>query len=233
MSDTRYGWHFLQQDWTSQHGDEPAWEVGETRTMRGKLVLCERGFHAAKTIGEAVLQYGYGPVLCYVRVDGVQDEDETKVVGRSRTLIKGVNVERELRIIAADCAEHVLPLFEAKHPGDMRVRDCIAAARSFAAGEITGDDLASASDAASGAARAAASYAACDAASAAATTAAASSAASSAAATAASNAVMAAWSASRRYRVRDAARNAERKWQREHIESVLLPLFADVMEATS
>jgi hypothetical protein len=37
---------------------------------------------------------------------------------------------------AADCAEHVLALFEAEAPGDGRPRDAIARARAFARGEL-------------------------------------------------------------------------------------------------
>lgn len=37
---------------------------------------------------------------------------------------------------AADCAEHVLPLFEAEAPDDDRPRDAIARARAFAGGEL-------------------------------------------------------------------------------------------------
>ncbi|MDQ0727675.1 putative immunity protein [Microbacterium sp. W4I20] len=38
---------------------------------------------------------------------------------------------------AADCAERVLPLFEAEAPDDDRARDAIARTRSFARGELT------------------------------------------------------------------------------------------------
>jgi hypothetical protein len=47
--------------------------------------------------------------------------------------------EDERRIVAAwaaDCAERVLPLFEAQAPGDCRPRDAIARARAFARGEL-------------------------------------------------------------------------------------------------
>ena len=37
---------------------------------------------------------------------------------------------------AADCAEHVLPLFERKHPQDDRPRKAIEAARAYARGEM-------------------------------------------------------------------------------------------------
>jgi len=47
--------------------------------------------------------------------------------------------EKDRRIVAAwaaDCAERVLPLFEAEAPGDDRPRDGISRARSFARGEL-------------------------------------------------------------------------------------------------
>ncbi|WP_337001082.1 MULTISPECIES: putative immunity protein [unclassified Microbacterium] len=48
--------------------------------------------------------------------------------------------EADRRIVAvwaADCAERVLPLFEAEAPGDDRARDAIARTRAFARGELT------------------------------------------------------------------------------------------------
>ena len=47
--------------------------------------------------------------------------------------------ETDRRLVAAwaaDCAERVLPLFEAEAPTDIRPRDAIARARAFAAGEL-------------------------------------------------------------------------------------------------
>ena len=43
---------------------------------------------------------------------------------------------RLLALWAADCAEHVLGLFEASHPGDRRPRLAVDAARAWARGEI-------------------------------------------------------------------------------------------------
>lgn len=48
--------------------------------------------------------------------------------------------EEDRRLVAAwaaDCAERVLPLFEAEAPDDERVRDAIARARAFSRGELT------------------------------------------------------------------------------------------------
>ena len=44
--------------------------------------------------------------------------------------------QRSLALWAADCAEHVLALFEEQHPQDHRPRQAIAAARAWARGEI-------------------------------------------------------------------------------------------------
>jgi hypothetical protein len=43
---------------------------------------------------------------------------------------------REVAVWAADCAEHVLPLFEAEAPTDDRPRDAIARARAFGRGDL-------------------------------------------------------------------------------------------------
>lgn len=42
-----------------------------------------------------------------------------------------------LALWAAECAEHVLPLFEAEKPMDTRARDAICAARAWASGDMT------------------------------------------------------------------------------------------------
>ena len=43
---------------------------------------------------------------------------------------------RALALWAADCAEHVLPFFEEKHPQDDRPRQAIEAARAWVRGEL-------------------------------------------------------------------------------------------------
>lgn len=45
---------------------------------------------------------------------------------------KNGNDHRALALWAADCAERVLPVFEAAHPNDRRPRDAISAARRWA-----------------------------------------------------------------------------------------------------
>ena len=109
---------------------------------------------------------------------------------------------KDLRLLAADYAERVLPIFEKRFPGDDRPRLAIKAARDFANGII--DDAAR--SAAWDAARAAARDAAGDAAWAAAW----------------DSARSAAWDAAR-----SAAGTAAKKWQEEE----LLELFAKWVDA--
>ena len=112
--------------------------------------------------------------------------------------------EQEQRLIAADFAEHVLPLFEAEYPDDDRPRKAIDAARAYARGEITKEQLADAR----ASARDAAAAAAWDAARAAARDDARADARAAAAAAAGAAA-------------RAAARDAERAWQQQRIDEVV------------
>ena len=75
------------------------------------------------------------------------------------------NFDSIYRHMAADFAESVLHIFEAKYPNDNRLRLAIQAARDYADGKISKDAWAAASDAASDAAWDAAWAAASDAAS--------------------------------------------------------------------
>jgi len=105
--------------------------------------------------------------------------------------------EQEQRLIAADFAERVLPIFEAEYPDDDRPRKAIDAARAFVRGEITKEQL--------DAADAAADAAAWDAAGAA-----------RAAARAAAWSAWSAWASAG-----DAAWDAERAWQQQRIDEVV------------
>ena len=76
---------------------------------------------------------------------------------------KGKTADKILRLIAADCAERVLPIFEKQYPGDDRPRKAILAARDYANGKIGAASMAAAgaaSIAAAGAASMASAWAA-------------------------------------------------------------------------
>ena len=59
---------------------------------------------------------------------------------------------KDLRLFACDCAEHVLGIFEKKYPEDKRPQECIETARRFAYGLATEKERDAARDAAGDAA---------------------------------------------------------------------------------
>jgi len=56
--------------------------------------------------------------------------------------------EKSNRLLAADYAEHVLHLYDEKHPDDDRVRKCIEVVRQYACGKASDEELDVARDAA-------------------------------------------------------------------------------------
>ena len=131
--------------------------------------------------------------------------------------------EAGLRIVktfALDCAERALPAYEAKYPGDLRVRAAIEVSRRYLRGEATIDEVKTAANAAYVAARAADAKAAADAAYAAEAAADAAANAAYAAEAAAYAAACAAYAAEA---AADAAANhdAERRWQRGRLIELL------------
>lgn len=85
------------------------------------------------------------PLVTILEINGLRDAlwalRATKVSGNA------------LRHFAADCAESVLPIFEATYPGDSRARTAIETARRYADGLASNDALAVATKAAETAVR--------------------------------------------------------------------------------
>jgi len=119
--------------------------------IAGKLIECERGYHVVTL--DQVLEWA-APVLWRVEVKGRVIKGEGKCMVRQARLVERVETwnERTLRLFGADCAERVLHIYEKKVIGDLRPREAIAAARAFAHGEITREQLSAARDAARAAA---------------------------------------------------------------------------------
>ncbi|MFA7265741.1 MAG: putative immunity protein [Candidatus Nanopelagicales bacterium] len=124
--------------------------------LSGKLIPCERGYHVMSDVD---LIEWCGPYdLWTVETKYKPVPHDNKTVVRTARLVDKVGSldDRKLRLFAADCAEWVLPLFEAERPDDDRPRKAIEAARAFANGEITAAAWDAARAAAWDAARAAA-----------------------------------------------------------------------------
>ena len=123
--------------------------------IEGELIACQNGYHLCRD--EQVLCW-LGPALFEAEYRGEMLDHEDKIVVREARLLRRFDRwdERNARLFAADCAEHVLPIFEKKYPKDDRPRKAIEAAREFARGEIDADAAGAAGDAAWDAAWAAA-----------------------------------------------------------------------------
>jgi len=119
------------------------WEPGKWMPKLTELVPCEHGYHLCQ---EQDLTRWLGPMICVAEGRGEQIVCDDKIVfaqARLLSVCENWN-ERTERLFAADCAEHVLPIWEKKYPGDLRPRKAIEAARLFADGKITKEKLADA-----------------------------------------------------------------------------------------
>lgn len=187
-----FGWHWLKVNMTSSSGDEPPWQLGETRVWEGTVELCKAGYHHSPTPFDG-LEFAPGPILSRVEASAPLSGDACKAASQSRRLVAYRSVERELRLFACDCAERALNR-EREHgrEPDRRSWAAVDVARQYARGGATLAELESA-------ARSAESAAAWSA---------------------------AAWSAeAAALSAAEAARSAERTWQAERFNSVMLALF--------
>ena len=126
--------------------------VGGWTALVGNPVVCLRGWHACRW-EDAVHHIAAELWVC--ELDGPIVTGPDKVAAGRLRLVEQVTAinDRTLRLFAADCAESVLPLFEAERPNDDRPRLAIVAARAFANGEIDRSAQAAAEGAAWDAAR--------------------------------------------------------------------------------
>jgi hypothetical protein len=124
--------------------------------------LCVQGWHACRW--EDALEH-ISAELWVCELAGVIVAGDDKVAAERLRLVRRTPIDdRVLRLFAADCAEQVLPIFEAARPHDDRPRAAIETVRRFCAGDATAEDLDAAGFAARAAAWAAAGAAAGDAA---------------------------------------------------------------------
>ena len=172
------------------HGGSGKWfvpkggRVGKWMPAIKDISSCSRGYHFV-TLEQ--LPRWIGPTLYEVEVRGQIIHESDKSVAEQARLVRRIETwnDKTLRLYAADCAERVVSLYEKDYPTDTRPRKAIQAARDFANGKITAEELIAAYAAAAAAAHAAAYAAAAYAAYAAATAADAADAADAAAAYAA------------------------------------------------
>lgn len=143
---------FLNEDGTPCNGGTgPAWAPpGEWMPPAvGDLVPCHNGYHLCSA--EHLLTWN-GPVLWTAEASEDHIVAEDKIVARSARRLTRVESwnDRNLRLFAADCAEHVLPIYLASKPedGGLAVMLALHIVREVAEGRGDQDDLAAARNAA-------------------------------------------------------------------------------------
>jgi hypothetical protein len=154
--DGTYFHHSAQGRWSLPKGDRP----GAWKSIKGPLVPCANGLHLCRLSG---LPRWLGPALFIAEHDGERidvDDNNPKVVVRKARLLQRVETwnERTMRLLACDYAEHVLSIYEQRHPNGSRPRAAIQVARRFANGEATQAELNDAANAAYTASANAAAY---------------------------------------------------------------------------
>jgi len=118
--------------WSKPRGTRP----GAWREVTGKVVPCKNGLHLLRA--QDIRTWLRTGVLWEVEAGPERIDHGDKIVVRKARLVrKAATIDAKvLRLLAADFAEHVLPIFEKKRPGDLRPREAIAAARAYARGKI-------------------------------------------------------------------------------------------------
>ena len=147
-------WKVLDHRRKPYHGGVGQWpKPGEWLEFKGELVACKNGLHLCR---KKDLVLWLGPEIWEAKYSGEIVKADDKIIVRKAMLVKKLPWNAKIaRLFAADCAEHVLPLFEKEHPKDHRPRLAIQAARRFIRGKVTRKELYAAKDAARAAAWAA------------------------------------------------------------------------------
>jgi hypothetical protein len=164
MKSKTQAWHFVEK--TLRDGS-PIPKDGVWLEHKGPVVICESGLHASRDPFDA-LQYAPGSTLCLVNVDGIEYEQEDKLVCRRRKIVARMDATEMLRYFSRMQALSVIHLWEAPDvvldylmTGDEEIRAAARAAAWAAARDAAWDAArdaawAAAWDAAWDAARAAA-----------------------------------------------------------------------------
>ena len=167
-------WKVLDANGRACHGgafqyDLPTWHrtkgwvPGAWTPRIADVKACTRGYHVCRD--DDLLYWLHERIyLCEVR--GSTIAEDNKVVAESVRLLMPTPWDAvSARLFAVECVADVLSPYEAQHPNDARVSDCLEVAYRFALGDASDNDRAAAraaADSAAYAAAGAAAYAAAD-----------------------------------------------------------------------
>ena len=105
---TNIAWHFTG---AKLRDGSPIPAIGETLVYKGRIVLCERGYHWSLKPHQA-LPYAPGKLLHMVRYGGEVFIGNDKGVSSERTILATIDAEHLLRRFAADQALSVAHLWD-------------------------------------------------------------------------------------------------------------------------
>jgi len=151
----------MREGFKSYHG-EKTWTPGKWYKVKGKIEMCENGFHGSTRIVDAM---SYVPVriLAKVEVRGESIAHDDKQCWSEMRITEAWKWTKEDSVaLALYSAKLVLGIFEQQYPGDERPRRAIAAAKRWLANPT--EENRKAADAAHTAYTAHVTYAAADAA---------------------------------------------------------------------
>jgi len=101
--------------------------------LRAKSACPDRYIHLLAALGKGWPDDKLIPLVKILETNGL--DDAIWALGA----VDGI--EKETRLFAYDIAEHVLPIYEEKHPDDKRPRGAIKSARHLLEGEVSADDM--------------------------------------------------------------------------------------------
>ena len=119
--------------WNKPPGTRPGKWMDEVKSPH----CCERGYHLVELYSLAEWLTADCTIYLAEGRGKSHSDGSGKTAYASARLVRRLYVsERDLRLFAADCAEHVLPIFYQVMPNDDRPAKAIQAARDFAHGHI-------------------------------------------------------------------------------------------------
>ena len=121
------GYKFLTSNMKSRHGNI-TWKLGEWQKHKGKIKLCELGFHAYQEPRDAFINYIYGERFFIVEARGKVKTDQDMFVASEMRLIREVNLKKVSVEWAVYCAKQALKIYRKKYPNDDRPRKAVEAA---------------------------------------------------------------------------------------------------------
>jgi len=123
-------WKVFGKNLTSDNGNIK-WEVGKWQKHKGKLKMCQSGFHASEKVIDA-MQYTNTEEIAQVEVHGEHLEQSDKQVWSEMKVLKVYDWTKEDSVrLAIFAAELVIQNFEREYPNDESPRQAIEAAKKW------------------------------------------------------------------------------------------------------